>query len=112
MVLIPISLLLIYKLNLLSFLAYSTYTNPLLTAGSVATNMRKPYDDLDLIVGGRYGPRPITPTSPITAGNWGLDNYSNLDGVNPTFMHVQQPHTRLGALDLESKTHFYYLFNY
>lgn len=65
--------------------------------------MRKPYDDLDLIVGGRYGPRPLTPTSPITAGNWGLDNYSNLDGVNPTFMHVQQPHTRLGALDLESK---------
>lgn len=65
--------------------------------------MRKPYDDLDLIVGGRYGPRPITPTSPITAGNWGLDNYSNLDGVNPTFMHIQQPHSRLGALDLESK---------
>lgn len=65
--------------------------------------MRKPYDDLDLIVGGRYGPRPLTPTSPINAGNWGLDNYSNLDGVNPTFMHVQQPHTRLGALDLESK---------
>lgn len=99
-------MILIYKLNLLSFSAYSTYTNPLLTAGSVATNMRKPYDDLDLIVGGRYGPRPLTPTSPITVGNWGLDNYSNLDGVNPTFMHVQQPHTRLGALDLESKKLF------
>lgn len=81
---------------LLSFTAYSTYTNPLASGG-----MRKPYDDLDLIVGGRYGPRPLTPTSPIPTGNWGLDGY--LDGVNPAFVHTQRPHSHLGALDLESK---------
>lgn len=82
--------------------AYSTYTNPLLASGGVVSSIRKTYDDLDLIVGGRYGPRPLTPTSPII-GNWGLDNYSGLDGINMAFMHTQQPHSCIGALDLESK---------
>lgn len=47
----------------------------------------KPYDDLDLIVGGRYGPRPLSPSSPIPPPGcgWGLDSYG-LDGVNPAFM--------------------------
>lgn len=73
------------------------------TSASHALGIRKTYDDLDLIVGGRYGPRPLTPTSPIQMGNWGLDSYHGLDGVNPAFMHTQRPHSRLGALDLESK---------
>lgn len=75
---------------------YSTYTNPLLT------NMKlKPYDDLDLIGGGRYGPRAVTPSSPIPSATWGLDSYTSLDGVNPAFMHAQRPLSRLGGLDLE-----------
>lgn len=74
------------------------------SGGTSRLNLRKPYDDLDLIVGGRYGPRPLTPTSPIPTGNWGLDGY--LDGVNPAFMHSQRSHSRLGALDLESKFEF------
>lgn len=87
----------------ISNLAYSTYTNPLISAGGVAGSIRKHYDDLDLIVGGRYGPpRALSPNSPIQSGNWGLDGYG-LDGVNPAFMHSQRPHSRLGALDLESK---------
>lgn len=82
--------------------AYSTYTNPSLTTSAAVSTIRKPYDDLDLIAGGRYGPRPLTPTSPVLSGNWGLDSYDVLDGVNPAFIHTQ-PHLRLGALDLESK---------
>lgn len=80
--------------------AYSTYTNPLLTSGAMNIKL-KPYDDLDLIAGGRYGPRAITPSSPIPSANWGMDSYSGIDGVNPAFMHVQRPHSRLGALDLD-----------
>lgn len=82
--------------------AYSTYTNPLLTSGAMNIKL-KPYDDLDLIAGGRYGPRAVTPSSPIPSANWGLDSYSGIDGVNPAFMHVQRPHSRLGALDLDGK---------
>lgn len=62
---------------------------------------RKPYDDLDLIVGGRYGPRPLTPTSPIPPANWGLDSFGFMDGVNPAFTHHQRSLSRLGPLDLE-----------
>lgn len=80
--------------------AYSTYTNPLLTSGAMSIKL-KPYDDLDLIAGGRYGPRAVTPSSPIPSANWGIDSYSGIDGVNPAFMHVQRPHSRLGALDLD-----------
>lgn len=89
-------------------LGYSTYTNPLLSTVGVASNIRKTYDDLDLIVGGRYGPRPLTPTSPLT-GNWGLEGYAGLDGVNPTFLHTQQQYSRLGPLDLESKIYHFLL---
>lgn len=78
--------------------SYSTYTNPLL-----GCNTRlKTYDDLDLI-GGRYGNRAGTPSSPIPPASWGLDSYSGLDGVNPTFMHTQRSLSRLGGLDLECK---------
>ena len=78
--------------------SYSTYTNPLLTSG--AMNMKlKTFDELDLM--GRYGNRAGTPSSPIPPANWGLDSYSALDGVNPTFMHT---HARHGGLDLERKT--------
>lgn len=75
--------------------AYSTYTNPLM-----GCNTRlKTYDDLDLI-GGRYGNR-ASPSSPIPPASWGLDSYSGLDGVNPTFMHTQRSLSRMGGLDLE-----------
>lgn len=81
-------------------IAYSTFTNPLIST-TLSSNVRKPYDDLDLIVGGRYGPRPLTPTSPLQTSNWGFETFNGLEGVNPTFIHVQRPH--LSALDLESK---------
>lgn len=83
------------------FIAYPTYTNPLLASGGVVSSIRKTYDDLDLIVGGRYGPRPLTPTSPLI-GNWAFENCSGLDGINSAFVHTQ-PHSCIGALDLESK---------
>lgn len=69
--------------------------------------MRKPYDDMELIVGGRYGPRPSTPSSPIQAGNWVLDNYNGMDGVNSSFIHIQRPNSHLSPLDLESKLEKY-----
>lgn len=80
--------------------AYSNYTNPLLTSGAIKL---KPYDDLDLIGGGRYGPRAVTPSSPIPSAAWGIDSYTGLDGVNPAFIHTQRPLSRLGGLDLECK---------
>lgn len=58
---------------------------------------------MDLINGGRFRPRPLTPTSPLTADRWGLDGFIGSDGVNPAFIHSEQPHSRLNALDLESK---------
>lgn len=81
--------------------AYSAYNNPLMTGAGLKL---KPYDDLDLIGSGRYVNRAISPTSPIPPANWGLDSYSGLDGVNPAFMHTQRPLSRLGGLDLESKS--------
>lgn len=77
--------------------SYSTYTNPLLSSGAMNIKL-KTYDDLDMIA--HYGPRAGTPNSPIPPNNWGLDSYSGLDGVNPTFMHT---HSRHGGLDLECK---------
>lgn len=76
------------------FLIFKLNRNPLLSGGvsaSAALNMKlKPYDDLDLIVGGRYGPRPLSPSSPIPTANWGLDSYG-LDGVNPAFLRERFP---------------------
>lgn len=80
--------------------AYSNYTNQLLTGGGMNIKL-KPYDDLDLIAGGRYGNRAMTPSSPIPPANWGLDSYSGLDGVNPAFMHTQRPLSRIGGIDLD-----------
>lgn len=81
--------------------AYSNFTNPLLTSTGLKL---KPYDDLDLIGSGRYANRALSPSSPIPSANWGLDSYSGLDGVNPAFMHTQRPLSRLGGLELESKS--------
>lgn len=67
----------------------------------MGTNIRKHYDDLDLIVNRRFTQRPMTPTSPIQTG-LNVDGYNGLDGVN-SFMHIQRPHLHLSALDLESK---------
>lgn len=58
---------------------------------------------MDLINGGRFRPRALTPTSPLTADRWGLDGFIGTDGANPAFVHSEQPHSRLNALDLESK---------
>lgn len=86
--------------------SYSTYTNPLLSG---AMNMKlKPLDDIDLGLG-RYstsatrGDRSGTPLSPIPSNSWGLDSYSGLEAVNPTFMHSQRPLSRLGGLDLDGE---------
>lgn len=81
------------------YIGYSQYTNPIHARKSYMDDLaRRPcYDDLDLIVGGRYGPRPLTPTSPIPR-EWEL----GMDGVNPAFMHHQRSLSRsLGPLDLE-----------
>lgn len=81
--------------------SYSTYTNPLLTCGGPMNIKLKTYDEMDMV--GRYGNRGGTPSSPIPPANWGLDSYSALDGVNPTFMHTQRSLSRLGGLDLDCK---------
>lgn len=81
--------------------SYSTYTNPLLTSGAMNVKL-KSLDEIDLGLG-RYGNRAGTPCSPIPPASWGLDSYSGLDGVNPTFMHTQRPLSRLGGLDIDSK---------
>lgn len=78
--------------------SYSTYTNPLIGCGTLKM---KAYDDLDML--GRYGNRAGTPSSPIPPASWGLDSFTGLDGVNPTFMHTQRSMSRLGGLDLDSK---------
>lgn len=85
--------------------SYSTYTNPLLSSG--AMNMKlKPLDEIDLGLG-RYstsaGNRGGTPLSPLPSNSWGLDSYSGLEAVNPTFMHTQRPLSRLGGLDLDGE---------
>uniref|UniRef100_A0A6B2ED43 Putative peripheral benzodiazepine receptor prax-1 n=1 Tax=Phlebotomus kandelakii TaxID=1109342 RepID=A0A6B2ED43_9DIPT len=87
--------------------SYSTYTNPLLTSGAMKL---KSLDEIDLGIG-RYGNRAGTPCSPIPPASWGLDSYSGLDGVNPTFMHTQRPLSRLGGLDLDSRQHGFLALN-
>ena len=79
--------------------SYSTYTNPLLASGSMNVKL-KSLDEMDL---GRYGNRAGTPCSPIPSTSWGLDSFTGLDGVNPTFMHTQRPLSRIGGLDLDCK---------
>lgn len=86
--------------------SYSTYTNPLLTSGALNVKL-KPLDEIDLGLG-RYSAsaganRSGTPLSPIPSNCWGLDSYTGLDGVNPTFMHTQRPLSRLGGLDLDGE---------